>query len=119
MALVWLYGRRKWSGTRSWRASIHHPAAAIAFIGIIVALGSYEEGLWDPLIWRDHAVLFGGLSAPRPMSDEALMVIVPALVLPQATHYVLDSWIWKFDGSNPGLRYYLFLEGERPTATEA
>ncbi len=22
--------------------------------------------------------------------------------------YLLDAWIWKFDGSNPGLEHYLF-----------
>jgi len=116
MALVWLYGRRRWSGTRSWLAWLHHPAAALGFVGIIFMLGYFEEGLWDRFIWQDHPSIFFGLSAPKPMSEEALMVIVPALVLPQATHYVLDAWIWKFDGSNPGLRYYLFLEGDKPAA---
>jgi hypothetical protein len=41
-----------------------------------------------------------------------LSVVVPLLILPQATHYVLDAWIWKFDGSNPGLRAYLFASAE-------
>jgi hypothetical protein len=112
IALIWLYGRRRWSGTRSWLAWLHHPAAVVGFVGLLLALGYAEEGLWDLFIWREHLGLFGARMLQVP--DEALAVIVPALVLPQATHYVLDAWIWKFDGSNPGLRYYLFLEGEKP-----
>ena len=42
------------------------------------------------------------------LPDALLVLVVPALILPQATHYVLDAWIWKFDGSNPRLREYLF-----------
>lgn len=115
MALVWLYGRRKWEGTRTWRERLHHPAFAFAFVGVILVLGYFEEGLWDLFIWKEHGAIFGNLAPPR-VSDEALAVIVPMLVLPQATHYVLDSWIWRFDGSNPGLRYYLFLDGPKPTS---
>lgn len=31
-------------------------------------------------------------------------LLIPLLALPQATHYLLDAWLWRFDGSNPGLR---------------
>ena len=116
MALVWLYGRRKWEGTGSWRERVHRPALAFAFVGVGLALAWTEEALWDVLHWHAHAEFFGGLAVAVP---EALTAaLVPLLILPQATHYVLDAWIWKFDGSNPGLRYYLFLDGDRPGGGE-
>jgi hypothetical protein len=74
---------------------------------VTVLLGYLEEGAWDLLVWHEHASLFGGWLLPT-LPEEVLAVIVPALILPQATHYVLDAWIWKFDGSNPGLRDWLF-----------
>ena len=118
MALVWLYGRRKWSGTRGWREWLHHPAFAPVFLGLIFALGYFEESIWDMFIWRERGSLYPGAEILVALPDEAYAAIVPLLVLPQATHYVLDAWIWKFDGSNPGLSYYLFLEGDRPVVRE-
>jgi hypothetical protein len=28
---------------------------------------------------------------------------VPLLAVPQATHYLLDAWIWRTGAANPGL----------------
>jgi hypothetical protein len=106
MALVWLYGRRKWAAEESWRRWIHRPVAAGAFVGLLLALAYIEEGLWDLLVWHEHAAVFGGPGFAMP--EMALNVLVPLLTVPQATHYVLDAWLWRFDGSNPGLREYLF-----------
>ena len=51
-------------------------------------------------------------------APEALRhLVVPLLTVPQATHYVLDAWIWKFDGSNPGIKALLFGEA-RPAYGE-
>jgi hypothetical protein len=71
-----------------------------------------EEGAWDFLVWREHAAAFFGLSAlPDPgLGAAALALAVPFLALPQSTHYVLDAWIWRMDGSNPGLREMLVAE---------
>jgi hypothetical protein len=76
-------------------------------------LAYLEEGAWDLLVWHEHASLFGDWQLPA-LPKELLAVVVPLLILPQATHYVLDAWIWKFDGSNPGLRGYLFGDSEPP-----
>ena len=112
MALVWLYGRRRWSRPgaprRGWLETIHQPTAVVLFVGLLLALAYFEEGLWDVLVWGEHGTLFGGLALPFELSDAMLALVVPLLTVPQATHYVLDGWIWKFDGSNPDLRENLF-----------
>lgn len=109
-ALVWLYGRRKWDGDRSWRGWIHKPAAAGLFVGLLFALACAEEGLWDLFVWRERLPM--GLDVP----EAALILLVPLLALPQATHYVLDAWIWRFGASNPDLRRHLFNTGGPPPA---
>ena len=43
---------------------------------------------------------------------EYAILAVAALSTPQIVHYFLDARIWRFDGSNPGLREYLL--GPRP-----
>lgn len=62
------------------------------FLGLLIAIAFVEELLWDRLVWHDHSELFGAstaeLSALWPF-------LVPLLALPQATHYVLDAFIWK------------------------
>lgn len=106
MALVWLYGHRRWRREGGWRETLHRPALAFLFVGVLLILGVFEEGLWDALVWQERDALFGGL--PRLQLNEALLaLVVPLLTVPQATHYVLDAWIWKLDGSNPGLKDYL------------
>lgn len=102
-ALVWLYGRRTWSDG-SWRERWHRPAWAGAFVGFLLVLAYFEEGVWDLLVWKEHAPVFFGAAVDWDPSTAALAVLVPLLALPQATHYLLDAWLWKFDGSNPGLR---------------
>ncbi|MFO0598728.1 MAG: hypothetical protein U0228_39695 [Myxococcaceae bacterium] len=71
-----------------------------AFLGLLVALAFVEEGLWDRLVWHDHAVLFGG---GVELSAGLLTLLVPLLALPQTTHYVLDGFVWT-SASHPRLR---------------
>ena len=110
MALVWIYGRRKWTHERSWRRRIHRPAAAGIFVGLLLVMAYFEEGLWDLFVWQQHAVAFGRLALPFAVPEALRHLVVPLLTVPQATHYVLDSWIWRFDSSNPGLGSFLFGE---------
>ncbi|RKG79426.1 hypothetical protein D7W79_10440 [Corallococcus exercitus] len=69
----------------------------LLFLGVLALL---EEGLWDVLVWHDRPVLFGD-SGPVLEAD-VLALVVPLLALPQATHYVLDAFIWKA-GREPAL----------------
>lgn len=102
--LVWSHGRRRFAGRQTWLAALHRPGWRVAFFALpLLALAFAEEALWDWFIWKENRALFGGLGAQWALPDVVDHVLVPLLALPQATHYVLDAWIWRFDGSNPDL----------------
>ena len=78
-----------------------------AFYGALLALLAWaEEWLWDRAVWGEHATLF-----PGPFLDVSGVLVVPLLALPQLTHYILDGYLWRLDGSNPGLSEALALDG--------
>ncbi len=111
MAISHRYGVVRWAGDPS---PTHGESSALgrvlaglfspgrfAFFAAALALFAFaEEWLWDGAVWRDHPALF-----PFPAFDLSSWqaFIVPLLALPQATHYVLDGYLWRLDGSNPGL----------------
>lgn len=92
LALVW---SRRPAGTagRGWWAGRH----GLALFGGAIALFAFlEEGLWDGLVWREHATVFGWFQhLPAVAEPGLLMWLVPLLALPQSTHYVLDGFIWR------------------------
>jgi len=95
MALVWWYARRRApSAGITYRRLARWPL----FLGTLWALAFAEELLWDRGVWHERAWLFGGA-----WDWEALkLFLVPLLALPQATHYVLDGFVWRRRG-NPQL----------------
>ena len=76
------------------------PGRFAAFVAALAALAFAEEWLWDGAVWRDHPALF---AFPDVDVSAWHALIVPQLALPQATHYDLDRYLWRLDGSNPGL----------------
>ena len=74
------------------------------FVGLLLAFAYVEEGVWDLLVWKEHAAAFFGLTSGWTPPAAAAAALIPLLALPQAVHYLLDAWIWRFDGSNPRLR---------------
>ncbi|KUG08530.1 hypothetical protein [Solirubrum puertoriconensis] len=69
---------------------------AAVFLGVLVMLAYFEEGIWDGLVWREHAAVFGWFQQlPRVADATTLAWLVPLLALPQTTHYVLDGFIWR------------------------
>lgn len=81
--------------------------AILIFLLPLMGLAFVEEGLWDCLVWHDHAMLF-----PLPQFEPAaglLVFLVPLFALPQSTHYLLDAWIWRVGPKNPDLRRRLGL----------
>ncbi|MDP7035504.1 MAG: hypothetical protein QF752_13540 [Planctomycetota bacterium] len=107
IALIWVYGRNKWGRTETGWRRLFRPTGLVYFLGFLLLLGYLEEGLADLLVWHEHGMFFGSLPQVY-LSNSMLTLVVPLLTVPQATHYILDAWIWKFDGSNPDLREHLF-----------
>jgi hypothetical protein len=61
----------------------------VLFISIILGFALFEEFLWEILIWREH------FSFNFKISLNWFQVLVPLLVVPQLTHYLLDGFIWR------------------------
>lgn len=110
MALVWLYGRRSSEPTESF--SFLYRAYSIPLLLLMVfAFAYFEEGLWDALIWRDHQELFALFNwLPKLEHKESLALAVPLLAVPQATHYLLDAFIWRV--KKPDKRVQVLLGSE-------
>ena len=109
MALVWVAGGRDWvtRAHRRWRLPSGLPWVMGSFYLLLVALAVSEEALWDRWIWHEHPELFG---ASTPTGSAWVTALVSAiLVVPQATHYLLDRWIWRVGPDNPRLATQLGL----------
>lgn len=103
IALVWFYGERhskKISGPfifgkldyRCFFVKFSLPL----FLGFLFILGYLEEGLWAGFIWREHLEIFKPFAKlPLVSEKDSLSILIPLLTVPQATHYVLDGFIWK------------------------
>jgi len=59
------------------------------FVLIILGFALFEEFLWEVLIWREH------FSLDFKISLNWFQLLVPLLVVPQLTHYLLDGFIWR------------------------
>lgn len=59
------------------------------FIAVILGFAFFEELLWEVLVWNEH------FSLNLNISVNWLQFLVPLLVVPQLTHYLLDGFIWR------------------------
>ena len=86
------------------------------FLTFLLGLAFLEELLWDRLVWHERPMLFGhwGLD----LGPEALALVVPLLSLPQATHYLLDGFVWR-GRDDPRLGERLGWTAPRPEAAAA
>jgi hypothetical protein len=77
---------------------------------VILILAFGEEYLWDAWIYRDNEAFFGSV---LPLTKEALSnpwlqaAGIALLTIPQATHYILDGFIWKGNDKNPYVKKVL------------
>lgn len=115
MALVWMYGRKKQEKTaRKEQKQKAQPSLMRrvfklqylpVFVGALMLFAYLEEGLWDALVWRDHAGLFPWAGALPQIGEATLLAfVVPLLALPQVTHYLIDGFIWKMRKGNGDLK---------------
>ena len=84
-----------------------------AFINIFIILtlafffAFFEEYFWDMLVNLEKHEIFETI-APYWISIEhypwLIAFCMAVLTLPQATHYVIDGFIWKFNSKNPQLK---------------
>ncbi|WP_210490402.1 hypothetical protein [Rufibacter aurantiacus] len=102
LALVWISRKQPKSRVAqpvapSWREKFSMGMVGVGFfIGLVVVLAYLEEGLWDALVWREHAEVFSSFQLLPQVNDNLILsVLVPLLALPQMTHYILDGFIWK------------------------
>ncbi len=116
MALVWLYGERQKDrndaplilGLFSYRLFFSRLSIPL-FLCVLFLFGYLEEGLWAGFVWREHLGIFGFVGhLPEITAKDTLSWLVPLLTLPQATHYVLDGFIWKIKDSDANWQKVLF-----------
>ncbi len=98
--LVWHYGRGRYSRSSSAWAWVFRDGWALFYFGL-VCVAFFEEGAWDNFVWHDHANFFGNFGFD--LGQLALALVVPLLAVPQATHYVLDGFVWRGGAHNPQL----------------
>lgn len=60
------------------------------YLVVLLLLALSEEFLWESIVWKEHLDFAGGLNF-----ETWHFLLVPLLVVPQLTHYVLDGIIWK------------------------
>src|ERR1043166_4419891 len=98
LALVWWYAR-----LRAPRAGkLYRTASRLPVFLLTLWLLAYaEELLWDRGVWHERAWLFGAAWDWSSLK----VFLVPLLALPQATHYVLDGFVWR-RRSNPQLKLF-------------
>jgi len=94
LAVVWRLQRQRWDGRDGGPAWLFRPRLWFLFLLMLVLAGYGEEWLWDRIVWHEHPGVFPGPGAE--LGTLVLSFLVPFLALPQATHYVLDGWIWKY-----------------------
>jgi hypothetical protein len=92
LALLWRYARGR-AAEAGGGGRLLLRAGLPGFLALLVALAFLEELLWDRLVWHERPMLFGAGGPELP--EVLLALVVPLLALPQATHYVLDAFIWR------------------------
>lgn len=102
MTLVWIIGKRnadqvlhKHHSNRTWHR-IFSLRYLPVFLLILWVFSYIEEGVWDMTVWHEHNEIFGIFQRLFKHYHPVLnQLVVPILIVPQLTHYILDGFIWK------------------------
>ncbi|MCT2408016.1 hypothetical protein NZD88_10745 [Chryseobacterium antibioticum] len=90
IALVYIREIRQKENHQLDRLSVFKSALGIfLFIGVILGFAFFEEFLWEVLVWNEH------FSLDLHVSENILQFLIPLLVVPQLSHYLLDGFIWR------------------------
>ncbi len=117
MALIWAYGynqtllqnERNTSFISPWIRKFFNWKTVPFYVVALFLVAFLEEGIWDGFVWREHGAVFGFSSIlPAIQSQQTLVWLIPLLALPQATHYILDAFIWRLKLSGTNWREILF-----------
>jgi len=99
MALIWFFEKKRLNQApdkSQLTKLISGRSGILYFLLLLIVLAYFEEGLWDGLVWQEHQNFFAPFAFLPVISEEYLLaLLVPLLALPQATHYVLDGFIWR------------------------
>lgn len=116
-ALLWAYARERAGETKHGFLGEVVKKGIAAFLVFLLCLAFVEEFLWDRLVFHDRPWLFGAANFELPPGLVA--VVVPVLMVPQATHYVLDGLLWRRKDTRrlPAQRRALGLTAERLAPT--
>lgn len=101
LAFVWVYERVRWQGSTATMASLFRTNRWPLYVAPLLLVAWLEEWGWDRVLWHERGFLFPG--SDLLLHRGALALVVPLLALPQATHYLLDAWIWRVRPENPEL----------------
>lgn len=129
LILLWRYASNRYRETEPvWVAGVGslpaEPSLATlvvtaglgAFVLFLATLAIAEEWFWDQLVWHERfRGMFGTPGSYWTIAPDKLQWIVPLLALPQATHYLLDGFVWR-NKSNPEMGKHV---GFLPTASDA
>ena len=96
-ALIYWYGKKRWQAGQGGLVMRVFAGGPGLFLAIVWLLAYGEELLWDRAVWHDRAWLFGA----GWQLESFHTLLVPLLAVPQATHYILDGFLWRRRG-NPG-----------------
>ena len=92
-ALLYRYAKGRAAEGSYGNAGLILRAGLPGFFSLLIGLAFLEEFFWDRVVWHERSALFGGAGFEVP--EGLLVLVVPLLALPQATHYLLDGFIWR------------------------
>ena len=91
MALIYLKEiRQPRQNASSFMQYINSYKGIIIYIGLLLLLAFFEEYLWEITVWQEQFSFSG-----TAVFQNWHFLLVPLLVVPQFTHYILDGFIWK------------------------
>ncbi|WP_027387176.1 hypothetical protein [Chryseobacterium gregarium] len=90
VALIYIREIKQKDAQKLNRLSVFRSTSGIfLFIAALLGFAFFEEFLWEILVWNEH------FSLNLNVSVDWFQFLVPLLVVPQLTHYLLDGFIWR------------------------